>query len=262
MNNWGYFDEKYGTPIGKGAQCQVYRREDTVYKVLSEGHDLFSALHEGYALAVAQTMGIPVSIIHGVYTQAGHIVVEMACVSGKPLADTVLDALGRGDTKTFQSAMDKLAEIQLAIHRQEAVGLASVRGTYFYYVRHNPNMGEKLRENLLRGLSALPDGSALCHNDYHANNVLFDGTGYVIIDWDSAMIGDPAGDVAHSYLAGMMASPVIGEAYLESYLRQSGMDRARIEAWLPLHAYILWEALHIAQPALGDYLHTHFAALE
>lgn len=54
MNNWNYFQEKYGDPIGVGAQCQVYRQDNTVYKVLSVGHKICGVMREGYALALAE----------------------------------------------------------------------------------------------------------------------------------------------------------------------------------------------------------------
>src|SRR5438105_2291070 len=45
-------------------------------------------------------------------------------------------------------------------------------------------------------LAALPDGTALCHGDFHPDNVLLSPRGPVVIDWSSASRGHPVGDLA------------------------------------------------------------------
>lgn len=261
MNNWEYFNKKYGQPFGKGAQCQVYRKDDTAYKVLSEGHTLINALHEGYALAIAQELGIPTSNVHGVYMEAGHIVMEMNYVVGKTLLELLEADLAKNDTASMGKRMDKLVEIQLQIHAREIAGLDDLRRNYLYLMKNHPPMDEKLRMGLIRSLQNLPDGTALCHNDYHAGNVLYDGETYAVIDWDSAMIGHPASDVAHSYLACLLTSQELADAYLIRYLTLSDMKREEVDAWMPIHAFVLYEALNQAQPVLSEKLAPFFSSL-
>jgi aminoglycoside phosphotransferase (APT) family kinase protein len=45
-------------------------------------------------------------------------------------------------------------------------------------------------------LEPRPDGTALCHSDFHPDNVLVTAKGPVVIERDSAAWGDPPGDVA------------------------------------------------------------------
>ena len=250
MNNWEHFRRRYGTPIGKGAQCQVYRKGDTVYKVLSEGHELCSAMHEGFALALAQREGIPVSNIHGVYTEGGHIVMEMDYVAGKPVTDLIIEAAQRRDRGAIDAYVQQLVDLQVQLHSRTAIGLGAARQTYAAVFANPSSLSDKLRGRLLDRLNRLPDGSALCHNDYHALNVINKGGQLVIIDWDSAMAGDPAGDVAHTFLVSLLMNDALNGVYddfagnyLEKYLAKTHMIRGQVEVWMPVHAAILYSAL-------------------
>jgi aminoglycoside phosphotransferase (APT) family kinase protein len=47
-------------------------------------------------------------------------------------------------------------------------------------------------------LRFLPQGSSLCHGDFHPGNVLLGPAGPVIIDWADAGVGHPGADVART----------------------------------------------------------------
>ncbi len=49
-------------------------------------------------------------------------------------------------------------------------------------------------------LRGLPDGSRLCHGDFHPGNILLAGERAWIIDWMDATSGHPVGDVARTAL--------------------------------------------------------------
>lgn len=57
-----------------------------------------------------------------------------------------------------------------------------------------------LCESALAVLERLPDGDALCHGDFHPDNVLLCGNGPAVIDWPNATRGDACGDFARSSL--------------------------------------------------------------
>lgn len=250
MNNWNYFQEKYGDPIGVGAQCQVYRRDHTVYKVLSVGHSICGVMREGYALALAEQSGIPVSNIHGVYTEGGHIVMEMDYVVGKSLTDLLIDAAEKGDAMAIDAYVDDFVELQMRLHSKPIDGLSSTKQYYTNAISNAPIFPPSLQNKLLNIIEEMKDGTALCHNDFHPLNIISDNGKYIIIDWDSATIGDPAGDVAHSYLVCILNNEIVAgvypdfaEKYLQKYLNRTQMEREKIEAWLPLHAAILHAVL-------------------
>ncbi|WP_309119623.1 phosphotransferase [Paenibacillus sp.] len=125
-------------------------------------------------------------------------------------------------------------------------------------IRNAPQLSNEVKTTLLRHTERLPDGNALCHGDYHPDNVI-SGERPWVIDWMTAAIGDPAGDVARTLLLFRYGTPPEGappdavealrrsrnewsDAYLERYLDRSGMTPSRIEEWtLPVAAARLTE---------------------
>jgi aminoglycoside phosphotransferase (APT) family kinase protein len=49
-------------------------------------------------------------------------------------------------------------------------------------------------------LETLPDGSQMCHGDFHPGNVILTEFGPVVIDWMMATRGHPAADIARTRL--------------------------------------------------------------
>ncbi len=62
----------------------------------------------------------------------------------------------------------------------------------------------------LRHVERLPGGDRVCHGDVHPDNLVFVGGGRrgraVVLDWENATQGDPAGDVARTLLILRLAS--------------------------------------------------------
>jgi aminoglycoside phosphotransferase (APT) family kinase protein len=103
-------------------------------------------------------------------------------------------------------------------------------------------------------LTALPDGSALCHGDFHPGNILITARGPVAIDWGSASCGHPLGDLActsrllrtatlppwaprYMHLLLRCLRSIMHRAYLKRYFRLHPGSRKHIEAWqVPLAA--------------------------
>jgi aminoglycoside phosphotransferase (APT) family kinase protein len=94
----------------------------------------------------------------------------------------------------------------------------------------------------------LPDGTTLCHGDFHPGNVLVTPRGLVVIDWSSASHGDPIGDVAcTSRLMRAASLPpwspgymhlllgclrhAMHRSYLKRYFRHHAGTRGQVEAW-------------------------------
>jgi aminoglycoside phosphotransferase (APT) family kinase protein len=60
------------------------------------------------------------------------------------------------------------------------------------------SLPEPLRTSALEVLDRLPDGDALCHGDFHPDNVLLCPGGPAVIDWPNATRGDPCADFART----------------------------------------------------------------
>jgi uncharacterized protein (TIGR02172 family) len=117
---------------------------------------------------------------------------------------------------------------------------------------------------ILEQLEKLPEGTKLCHGDFHPDNVLLDEEAW-IIDWMTGITGNPAADAARSVLLlSMGAMPPgtpfftklitnimrqkLNKGYIREYLRLSGRTYAEINAWiLPVAAARLIEGVPVAE---------------
>lgn len=68
------------------------------------------------------------------------------------------------------------------------------------------------------GLTALGSGDRLLHLDLHPDNVMLSRAGPVVIDWTNAGVGDPAVDVALSWVILATSGGLGGRLVLRSFL--------------------------------------------
>ena len=94
-------------------------------------------------------------------------------------------------------------------------------------------------------MDALPGGRALCHGDFHPDNVLVDGEKAMVIDWMNLSRGDAMCDVAQTWflLACSPLPPDVQDAegfaqmrgkLADAYLRHMGVEKAQLADWLPV----------------------------
>jgi uncharacterized protein (TIGR02172 family) len=69
-----------------------------------------------------------------------------------------------------------------------------------YCIEHAQNLNNEIKQKLFLILQQLPDGSTLCHGDFHPGNIIKSNNKNYVIDWSSATIGSPLFDIAHTYL--------------------------------------------------------------
>jgi aminoglycoside phosphotransferase (APT) family kinase protein len=79
-------------------------------------------------------------------------------------------------------------------------GLPSQRERLEWKIGEAEALPDDLRRAALESLAHMPEGDALCHGDFHPENVLMGKKGPVIIDWIDATCGNPLADVARTSL--------------------------------------------------------------
>jgi aminoglycoside phosphotransferase (APT) family kinase protein len=120
-------------------------------------------------------------------------------------------------------------------------------------INRAPGLDTHTHIQLSNRLDALPDGVALCHGDFHTDNVLAAATGYITIDWVDATLGNPLADVANTALLmrhgtlppGLSASDKaaiaeLREAFVQMYLARYcellDVEASDITQWFPIVA--------------------------
>jgi aminoglycoside phosphotransferase (APT) family kinase protein len=83
------------------------------------------------------------------------------------------------------------------------------------------------------GLPAVGEGDRLLHLDLHPANVILSSNGPVVIDWTNARCGEPAFDVAVTWVIGSTSTGAgkLGRSFLHHFL--SHFDRDELRRVLP-----------------------------
>ena len=121
------------------------------------------------------------------------------------------------------------------------------------------DLTEAEKQTILAILARRPDGNAVCHGDFHPDNVIMTDRGPVIIDWMTGRRGHPLADVSRTSLllssGGLpprmslltrllinIMRRLIHSVYLNRYLQIRPAARSEIDAWqLPILAARLFE---------------------
>ncbi len=149
----------------------------------------------------------------------------------------------------------EFARLHAEMHAARILGLPSQRDGILHAADRGAAAAGRceLALQVRERVSELPDGDAVCHGDFHPDNVLLSGRGPILIDWGSACRGSAAADVARTVLlvtcggypvgSPLRARILIGllrrlflRVYLGEYVRRSGATCREIEAWLGVMA--------------------------
>ena len=164
-----------------------------------------------------------------------------------------------------------LARLHAVMHDRSIPQLPSQRQQLQQQIRFAGQLSAELRQAALDALARLPDGTALCHGDFHPDNVLMSPGGPVIVDWDGATSGNPAADVARTSLMIRTGRPTPPTAlpwlverfrpafhslYMKRYARLRPADARQVAAWqLPVAAARLADCIPAEEPSLMAIVH-------
>jgi aminoglycoside phosphotransferase (APT) family kinase protein len=130
----------------------------------------------------------------------------------------------------------------------------------------------RLKQASLERLEKLPDGTQLCHFDFHPDQIMITEDGPKVLDWMTAFQGDGQADVARTLLLltagnvshlGLMTRIVVGtgrrhmkRAYLKETIRlDPKLDMRVIRSWmLPIAAARLNERIAAEEQTLLRFL--------
>ncbi|MDO9549365.1 MAG: aminoglycoside phosphotransferase family protein [Methanoregula sp.] len=230
------FKKRYGEQVGSGMSAIVYARDGIVAKVYRSGQPSRQVFQEAFTLAAVAEHGIPAPKVYGVETFHGRTALLMDQVKGESLSDIMVRS-----PEKISECLDKVVDLQVAMHKVISSHFRPIKLVLRGNILVAPVLVDAEREQLLSLLSALPDGFAVLHGDFHGGNILFDGSSYKIIDWAEVALGDPAADVARSYMDYLlMGRKDLSEMYLAKYSASTGISEEKVLAWLPVMAGSLY----------------------
>ena len=148
----------------------------------------------------------------------------------------------------LKSYSKALADTHVKIHHSTTDLSLNVKDKLSSNIDAAAELTEQEKERITSYLKTLPDGTALCHFDFHPGNVMLKGNEFYVIDWMTACNGNAASDVARTYLLlrygellyanffvkliAHSAEKRIGKIYLRQYKKLTGIQDAEIKKWL------------------------------
>jgi aminoglycoside phosphotransferase (APT) family kinase protein len=228
-----------------------------VLRVLRPHHEPARVLREQATQNAVADLGYPAPRVLLAVTDSavlGAPFLLMERLSGRTLLET--RAVGMGAV---------LADLQLRLHALDSAPLARTLGPAFTLDGYLDALGARIDRGALDGLAPLlawlrahrpADGAlAICHGDFHPQNVIVDRGGLTgVLDWPNALVADPAFDVASTLnilrfvpagltsmppaLRGLarLFQPLLAHRYLGRYRRRRSIDDARLAYYQPAAA--------------------------
>jgi aminoglycoside phosphotransferase (APT) family kinase protein len=212
-----------GGLIASGRVAEVHECGAMAVKLYKDGAQKRSAFREAAILAIAESLGLPVPRVFGVQQIGKRWGVIMSRADGPTFADAAVRRPG-----LRPEYLEAMAILQLRLHSHPSPQLGSLKAKLAANIRQATILGESRRDALLTRLAQLPEGSRLCHGDFHPSNILGPPGHETLVYWLDASCCDPAADVCRSYVVMKPSAPDFASAYVDAYARLGGESRERI----------------------------------
>ena len=232
---------------GRTADIHAFGR-DAVIKVLRPGFRSELIQIEADKTRAVAGAGVPVPRVMDVTVVADRPALIVERIDGDSMLSRLLNR---------PQQLVPLARLQADLHADLATvrvtGLPSLATRLAERIDKVSVLPAVSKQGVLRALFGLADADALCHGDFHPENIILGARGAVIIDWLDATCGPPAADVARSDLLLSLADPpqqhnlprrallamartFFRRIYLARYRRRAGLDAEALAAWMPIIA--------------------------
>jgi len=230
--------------IGQGRTADVFQYgENKVIKMFHKEHSHLVCDEYNIVKEIEKT-GLLAPRAYEITNIDGKCAIVYDCVRG-----TSMLSLMQMEPLKLKEYAKKLAVMHAEMHKQSVPGLPNLKKSLHMTISSLDTIEEYQKEVILKYLDALPDGNSLCHYDFHPGNVLVENDEATIIDWMTAMHGDPCADVCRTIMIlrsnvqpydtttpeRMMLGvfrKLFYKIYIKEYLSVTGGTMNNIEQWL------------------------------
>lgn len=242
-----------GPLIGRGNTADVFDAgRHQVVKLFHAGYPLHSVRREFENARLLRGLDIPIVRGHELIEYDGRYGIVYDKIDGTPMQHLLLQS---GDVEKYAAMLAVLHRRVLACTASGAISIKSIWRTNIERTRL---LHSNYKLNVLAMLDRLPDGTAVCHGDFHFGNVIVEQESVHVIDYMNVCRGHEYADIARTvYLVEMTPVPdsfsdkerigSIKTRATEVYLHEMGVARAELSEWLVVTA-----AARLAELAAGQ----------
>ena len=244
--------------VGEGRTAEIFAWGDgRVLRLLRDGASREYVLHELNVCRCVHDAGIPSPAVYPAESEDGLIEIDgrLGFVMERVEGASMLEELTAKPWRLWRLARS-FADLHLRLHASTAAGLPSQLDRFHRIVGGiSGTIGQSAANGIRAAIDELSEGSAICHGDFHPDNILMSSRGPVLIDWGPATSGCPAADIAWTlYLFRHGGAPpgmrwgqrlvlalfrrMFLGAYRRAYLRGSDLRWSEVVRWGPAIAAI------------------------
>jgi aminoglycoside phosphotransferase (APT) family kinase protein len=244
--------------IGQGRTAEIFAWGDgRALRLFREGASREYARREMQVSQSASRTGLPCPAVHPAESEDGLIEIEgrFGFVMDRIDGPSMLEVM-TGKPWRLRYYSRRFATLHRTIHATVAEGLPSQRERFHRVLdRISETVGSEIADRVRVVVDRMWTGDAVCHGDFHPDNVLMSRRGPIIIDWGPATFGCPAADVAWTvYLFRNGGTPpgmsrlqrlmlalfrrLFLAAYRRTYARGSPVSWSDVKRWGPAIAAI------------------------
>lgn len=236
-------------PFAVGRTAEIYDwQEGTILKLYRDWCPSNWVDYEARIAAVVNQAGLPAPRAFDIVEVNG----RRGLVYERVVGDSMLEAMSRRPYK-LPAFGRMLADLHLEMHRLAVPTLPAQHDLLERSINSAKSLPDDLRAAALQALALLPEGSRLCHGDFHPDNVLMTTKGPLIIDWMTASRGNPWADVARTHLLLsigqtprtlnllmrlliLLGRRTFYRAYMRRYQSSATGGKRQLQAWIPVMA--------------------------
>ena len=247
--------------LALGKTSEVYVWEDgQVLKLFMPGMPIEYAQHEAVMTQAVYEAGLPVPQAGEVVEMDGRFGFTLQHITGFSLLEIWLQ--NPAETEPIAQLLAKLHQQIHAVSAPPVEAMPRQRDWVANTIADAVGLETAVKKTALATLHNLPDGDILCHGDFHPGNILLAEDGrVVVIDWFTAVVGHPLGDVAQtSFLLTQAQLPDELATLLTPDLRQR-LQQQYVASYLQTahvwqETFASWQA--IAKTCGGDLTHPRY----
>jgi uncharacterized protein (TIGR02172 family) len=240
-------NKELGKPLALGRTAELYAWEDgRVLKLYFDWFEPDSIRFEQRMARAVHAAGLPVPAAFDLVEVNGRQGLVYERVDGTEM----WSELEKRPARLIALAR-RTAELHAEMHANPTrPEFPSQRHRLEGKIRDAQALPASLQAVALAALARLPDGSSICHGDFHPGNILVAPGREVVIDWIDASLGNPLADVARSTIIALGAAAssqvpnpllkislrLFHAIYLRRYFRLRPGGKAEYRRWLPVVA--------------------------
>ncbi len=243
-----------GQLIAEGNTAEVYEwGEKEVLKLFRKEFPKEGIEKEYQVSQMIEKLGLPIPKTGQLIEHSGRYGIIYERINGVSLLDKIMK-----NPLLVVKYSKQLANIHYKMHQTKVHGLFKYKDALEWNIRRT-ELTDIQKSAVLQLLEQLPEGETLCHADFHPGNIIVNNNRICILDWMTAVKGQPAADVARTlFLLKDSALPQgitgfakimlrlfrsrMAKVYLKQYTRLSGINREDIVKWrIPIEAARLTE---------------------